>query len=250
MSDGSLGEKVDFCCPTGAMGNLSAGYIAKKIGIPLGMLCAGVNINDITYRAMSRGEFHKSKGMQRTLSEAINIQVPYNFERLLFYLTGEDHNILRAWMETMDMTQKLDIEQEWLSKLKQEFCSERVTDDEMCSALQSVFMKDQYLIDPHTAVAVAAAQKLGYYDLSKRSRQTLCVLSTASPCKFEESVSAALGKEGWKQYYESTSYPGRARKIMELNEVPPTVFKRREADALDVAQIAWEQAARNILNTF
>ena len=57
------------------MGNIAGGYMAKKLGLPLGFLCAGVNINDITHRTFTEGEFHKSEGMEKTLSEAINIQV-------------------------------------------------------------------------------------------------------------------------------------------------------------------------------
>lgn len=61
--------------PTGAMGNIVGGYMAKKMGVPLGKLCAGTNINDITFRVMETGKFHKSERMERTLSEAINIQL-------------------------------------------------------------------------------------------------------------------------------------------------------------------------------
>lgn len=61
--------------PTGAMGNIAGGYIAKNMGVPLGILCAGTNVNDITYRVMQTGEYHKSESMKKTLSDAINIQL-------------------------------------------------------------------------------------------------------------------------------------------------------------------------------
>lgn len=67
--------KVDIVMPTGAMGNITGGYIAKKVGVPLGFLCSGVNVNDITHRVMQTGKFHKSDAMEKTLSDAINIQV-------------------------------------------------------------------------------------------------------------------------------------------------------------------------------
>ena len=67
--------KVDIVVPTGAMGNITGGYMAKKMGVPIGMLCSGTNINDITYRVMQTGKFYKSSSMKRTLSEAINIQM-------------------------------------------------------------------------------------------------------------------------------------------------------------------------------
>lgn len=66
---------VDIILPTGAMGNIAGGYMAKKMGLPIGKLCAGVNINDITHRAIANGKFHRSERMEKTLSDAINIQV-------------------------------------------------------------------------------------------------------------------------------------------------------------------------------
>ena len=77
---------LDIVMPTGAMGNMAGAYMAKQLGVPLGTLCAGVNINDVTHKAVSTGIVQRSPNMQTTMSEAINIQLPYNLERLLFYL--------------------------------------------------------------------------------------------------------------------------------------------------------------------
>ena len=66
---------VDIILPTGAMGNIAGGYMAKKMGVPIGKLCAAVNINDISHRVIESGKFHKSERMEKTLSDAINIQV-------------------------------------------------------------------------------------------------------------------------------------------------------------------------------
>ena len=75
QSSRSLDVTVDIVLPTGAMGNIVGGYMAKKMGLPLGFLCSGTNINDITTRVMETGKYHKSESMYRTLSEAINIQL-------------------------------------------------------------------------------------------------------------------------------------------------------------------------------
>lgn len=66
---------IDFVVPTGAMGNIVGGFMAKRMGVPLGMMCSGVNVNDILYRTIKIGEFHKSSKMEKTLSDAINVQL-------------------------------------------------------------------------------------------------------------------------------------------------------------------------------
>ena len=87
---------------------------------------------------------------------------PYNFERLLYYLSGEDNTLVAKWMSKMEDTTKLDLDELWHNKLKQDFMSARITDDEMCATMRKVYDELKYCIDPHTAVAVAAAGKLGY----------------------------------------------------------------------------------------
>ena len=81
-------EKVTFALPIGAMGNIAAGHLAKICGLPIARFVGSVNINDITHRVFSKGEFHIQEEMFKNLSEAINIQAPYNFERILYWSTG------------------------------------------------------------------------------------------------------------------------------------------------------------------
>jgi len=80
---GDAEKPIDVVLPTGAMGNIAGGYIAKKMGLPIRFLCAGVNVNDITHRAIQQGQFHKSDGMIKTLSDAINIQLVCRSKSLL-----------------------------------------------------------------------------------------------------------------------------------------------------------------------
>ena len=161
MNPGQLTLDIDIVVPAGALGNTTAAYMSKKMGLPLGKICVGTNVNDVTHRAIQTGKFHRSDEMKQTLSEAITIQVPYNFERVLYFLTDGDDALLRRWMTEMDATSQLDIEKRWLDKLQDEFASARITDDEMCFATQRAKDKLNYIIDPHTAVAFAAADKLG-----------------------------------------------------------------------------------------
>lgn len=238
--------KLDIVLPTGAMGNLAGGYMAKKMGLPLGKLNAGVNANDITHRVVQTGEFYKSETMLKTLSDAINIQVPYNFERLLFYLTKGQHDLVRAWMTTMDATNRLNLDREWLTVLQRDFNSARVSDEEMCTTIRSTQEQFGYLVDPHTAIAIGAAQKLGCGLDRVTTVHPTVILATASPCKFEESVTAAITGAGWAAYLQN-GFPAAARGITELPERSPIVYLAKAGGTLSSWQAEWEERARAIV---
>lgn len=247
-----LGDKdrpIDIIIPTGAMGNIAAAYMIKRCGLPIGKLCAGVNINDITDRVIQSGKFYKSERMEKTLSEAINIQVPYNFERLLYYLSDQNHNVVKSWMKKMDDTSKLDLDDIWLKCLQKDFSSAKVTDDEMCECIAKIRMEYNYFIDPHTAVALSAAEKLGYHlKGGSKHKNPFAIMSTASPCKFQESVTFAIGKEGWNEYQES-HFPKRAKNIMVKPEINPTEYLLPNGFTIEEVQPLWEKQARNLMVT-
>lgn len=235
---------IDVIIPTGAMGNITGAYMAKQMGVPIGRLCASVNINDIAHRAIEKGEFHRKK-IQKTLSDAINIEVPYNFEQIVFYVTGGNHALIKEWMTIMEQTQQLTLEGTWLATLKQDFCSARVTDNEMCNALREVYASLTNVADPHTAVAMAAAAKLGYSiteksSLDEKSSLPLVIVATASPCKFEDTLTVALGQDGWKQW-ERHSFPARARNMLQLVENTPILYRRDEGASLIEVQSKWRE---------
>jgi threonine synthase len=237
---------LDIVLPTGAMGNIAGAYMAKNCGLPLGRLCAAVNANDIVFRAIQTGKYHKSEKMILTLSDAINIQLPYNFERLLFYLSDCNHTLVKEWMTCVDTTAKLDLDAQWLAKLQAEFSSARVEDDQMCATLKKVAHDFGYVVDPHTAVALATAQELGYFPINSHDRP-VAVMATASPCKFRESVTAALGEHGWKAY-EDQDFPARGWELLAAEEIPPTVFTFTEGLTLEEVQIKWETQARALVD--
>ena len=174
---------------------------------------------------------------------------PYNFERLLYYLSGCDHSAVKAWMTTVDLTSKNDLSPEWLSLIQAEFCSERITDEEMCATIRQVLSEHQYMIDPHTAVAFAAAKKLGYYDtatdLSIKTNPVI-LLSTASPCKFEESVTIAVGSQNWEGYREA-DFPSRGTSILDLDEVEPILYTAKYGLPLEEIQKEWESQSAGII---
>lgn len=238
---------LDIVLPTGAMGNIAGGYMAKQMGLPLAYLCAGVNINDITNTAFQTGVVIKTTDpMQTTLSDAINIQLPYNLERLLFYLTGASHGQVKEWYKSLESSRRMDLSTEWLAKLQTEFRSARVTDDELCATLSDVLETYQYWADPHTGVAFAAAKQLGYLTDEHHSSVVVALLATASPCKFEHSVTTALGDDKWKEY-ELEHFPSRGKEIMNKPEKPPIVYKAMPGKTLEENQAEWEKLARELI---
>jgi threonine synthase len=254
MSPGDPETPIDVVLPTGAMGNAVGGCMAKKMGVPFGTFSAAVNVNDITHRVIQTGKFHKSDSMIMTLSEAINIQLPYNFERILYYLSEGETTRIKEWMAIVDATNKNDLPPDWLALLQKEFQSERVTDDEMCATMRKVCQDYQYMTDPHTAVAFSAAEKLGFYksqsqqqEQKTEKKKPIILLSTASPCKFEESVTTALGKERWNQYVDK-SFPPRAKETLKKEEVEPVVFNKSVLGELEESQKEWETKAQKILD--
>jgi len=242
---------LDIVVPAGALGNTTAAYMAKKMGLPLGRICLGTNVNDITHRAIQTGRFYRSDEMKQTLSEAINIQVPYNFERILYFLTDGNAELIHKWMtHQMDVTGKIDLKKEWLDRLQAEYASARVTDKEMCSAMVNAKEKLECVIDPHTAVAFSAAAQLGYDTYSNEEGcrgSAVAIMATASPCKFEEAVTIALGEDGWYEYMASGSVPKRANEYMSKPEVPPVEYTRSKGQTLDDAQKEWKCKALSLV---
>ena len=245
---------LDLVIPAGALGNATAAYMAKKMGLPLGRICLGSNVNDITHRAVTTGEFHRADEMKQTLSEAINIQVPYNFERVLHFLSGCDDVLIRKLMTKMDSLGKIDLENELLEKLQAEFASARITDGEMCSAMVNAKEKLGYFMDPHTAVAFAAADKLGcnFHEREESSTGTIgpavAIMATASTCKFQEAVTEALGVEGWDEYRNSGAFPNRASEYMAKDETPPFQYTRGKSVSLEEAQGEWKRKTLALVN--
>ena len=207
-----VGSCLDFCLPAGALGNTAAALMAREMGLPVRQIVAGVNANDITHRTITKGEFHRSEHMAKTLSDAINIQVPYNMERVLFYLTGEDSALIKTWMAEMDVTGRLTLPANWLQKMQETFASARIDDDAMCACMRRSVEEYGYLPCPHSAVALAAHFATsetveGVAQSTDGTAVPRVVFATASPCKFEHSVTVALGSAAWKRYQDTIHLP-------------------------------------------
>ncbi|KAM4866864.1 threonine synthase-like 2 [Thomomys bottae] len=178
---------VEVVVPTGAAGNLAAGCIVQKMGLPL-RLVAGVNHNDIIHRTIQRGDFSLSASVKPTLASAMDIQVPYNMERIFWLLSGSNSQLTRALMEQFERTQTLHLPKELHSKLLQAVTSESVSDDAITHTMARCWEENQYLLCPHSAVAVSY-----HYQQTDRQQPSTprCCLAPASAAKFPEAVLAA-----------------------------------------------------------
>jgi threonine synthase len=172
-------------------------------------------------------------------------------------------------MTTVDLTSRNDLPMDWLELLQKEFRSERISDEEMCATLRQVRDEYQYTMDPHTAVAFCAAQKMGYLQqhtdsptnkpsigctandnvVKATTRRPVILLSTASPCKFQEAVTAAIGESGWNEYFDK-EFPARAKALMELKEREPYLYKAKPGGSLEESQDDWEKQASSIIASF
>mmetsp|Transcript_9224 Transcript_9224/g.16255 ORF Transcript_9224/g.16255 Transcript_9224/m.16255 type:complete len:515 (+) Transcript_9224:87-1631(+) len=238
-----VGAAVDIVVPSGALGNLAAAFMALKMGLPLRRLVAGVNANDITHRTITKGEFHRSECMEKTLSDAINIQVPYNMERIFYYLVGEDCRLVASWMAEMDRSGFFTLPSPWLQQMQAIFSSARVDDAAMCAATKRASEKHGYLPCPHTAVALGALWSACH---AVSPPTATVVLATASPCKFEASVTEAVGSETWKKYQDGPTFPSDAREVLAARETPPRLFAA--CSTLTETQDCWEAQVREIMD--
>ena len=184
---GSPHRKVAFTVPTGNFGDVFAGYVAMRMGLPIERLVIATNVNDILVRTLKTGTY-EVRGVTATASPSMDIQVSSNFERLLFDAYGRDANAVRALMGSLAQSRQFTIRPQALDEIRSRFIAERADEDETAATIRTAQREAGYLIDPHTAVALAVAEKEG------RDRTVpMVVLSTAHPAKFPAAVKAASG---------------------------------------------------------
>jgi len=179
-----LNEKINFSVPTGNFGDVYAGYLSKKIGLPIGKLIVATNQNDILHRAISKGQY-KVDSVVETLSPSMDIQVASNFERLIYNINDHDTDKTNKIMQSIKDEKKYLIEEKELKKIKKDFVSETISEQELLSCIKKVYENHKIIIDPHTAVGLGALEKI---NLAGKN----IVLSTAHPCKFPEAIKKAI----------------------------------------------------------
>jgi len=179
------GQTLSFSVPTGNFGDIYAGYLAKKLGLPIDKLIVATNKNDILHRAISDGDYSQKKVVE-TNTPSMDIQIASNFERLLYDVKDCNSEITKDIMdEIKNNTYK--INKNDLDKIKQNFISEMLDENETVKMIKTINDEHQIVVDPHTAVGIGAARKL-------RLEKNCIVLSTAHPCKFPKAIEDAISK--------------------------------------------------------
>lgn len=179
-------EEVIFSVPTGNFGDIFAGYLAKKMGLPIAKLIIACNQNDILHRFINSNDYRRQE-MHQTLAPSMDIQVSSNFERLLYFENNQNSDIVRQLMDKFEQTGTLSVDFQTHKNICELFASCAVSDEEICQTIKSIFDQYNMVIDPHTATAVFAAEKFG-------GTHKIISLATAHPAKFTK----ALDKSGIK----------------------------------------------------
>ena len=184
VSLGAPARPVSFTVPTGNFGDIFAGYIARKMGLPIEKLVIATNQNDILDRAIKSGDY-KTNGVKPSISPSMDIQVSSNFERALFDAYGRDGAAVAALMDEMK-TGGFSISQGALQMLRETFASGRCSEDETRATITHAYATTGEVLCPHSAVGVKVAEEhLG--------QVPMITLATAHPAKFPDAVEAAMG---------------------------------------------------------
>jgi len=172
-----------YSVPTGNFGDIFAGYMAKKMGLPVEQLIIATNSNDVLHRLMSKNQYEVHP-LQHTITPSMDIAVSSNFERLLFDLYDRDGAKLADLMARMNAKKDVvSLDEDKLAKARALFDSYAVSEDSTVTTMQEVFGETGYLLDPHTAIGVKAAR-----ECRRNPRIPMITLGTAHPVKFEDAV--------------------------------------------------------------
>ena len=184
---GAPGRKVAFTVPTGNFGDVFAGYVATRMGLPVERLGIATNVNDILARTLANG-IYEVREVVPTDSPSMDIQVSSNFERLLFEASGRDAAAVRGMMASLAQSRRFSIASDALEQIRARFTAVSADEEETAATIRTVRKEAGYLMDPHTAVAMAVAEKE-----TRDPSVPMIVLSTAHPAKFPDAVKAACG---------------------------------------------------------
>ena len=177
-------KPINFSVPTGNFGDVYAGYLAKKIGLPVNKFIVATNQNDILHRAISKGEYNIEK-VAETISPSMDIQLASNFERLIYDLNNHDDEKTTKAMKDIKENGKYLISEENLNKINNHFLSSSMNENEVLNIIKKVYAEFDMILDPHTAIGYGAFDKV-------KVEGNNIVLATAHPCKFPDAVEKAI----------------------------------------------------------
>ncbi len=184
VTGGNPTRKLSFSVPTGNFGDIFAGYVALRMGLPVERLILATNRNDILSRFVNSGVY-QALDVHHTISPSMDIQISSNFERYLYYLLDENPHQVRELMEQMAATGSIEVSTEKQQQVAKIFQAEAVSEEETLAQIKATYEDSGYILDPHTAVGVRAARDIP---------DSVC-LATADPAKFGDAVKQAIGVE-------------------------------------------------------
>ena len=185
----TLGDTVNFSVPTGNFGDILAGYLAKRLGLPVGTLICASNANNVLTDFIRTGTYDRNRPLLKTTSPSMDILVSSNLERLLYLLSG-DTELVSGLMKQLNTEGRYTVPAEMLQQIQREFWAAYCDDARAQEVMGRVFREKNYLCDPHTASGWAAAED---YIVETGDKRPMVVLSTASPYKFPVAVLTAIG---------------------------------------------------------
>ncbi|VAW07473.1 Threonine synthase [hydrothermal vent metagenome] len=185
---GAPDREISYTVPTGNFGDIYAGYMAQKMGLPIRQLIVATNSNDILARALTTGDYRVGT-VSPTISPSMDIQVSSNFERLLYNIyDGRGDDVCRL-MDDLTRSGGFSIDAPQLDALRQIFDATRVSEADTRATIKSAFVENNMLIDPHTAVGIKASR-----DENAHRSTPMVTLSTAHPAKFPAAVKEVTGQ--------------------------------------------------------
>ena len=202
-------KKINFVVPTGNFGDIYAGYVAKKMGLPINKLIIATNNNDILKRVINTGVYKPLK-VKHTISPSMDIQVASNFERLIFDVCSCDSNETLKLMNDLNEKGEFTLSEKSLNNIRENFFAESLSEEETKSVISKIYKTEGILIDPHTAVAIGVVNKVSLED-------EIVVLGTAHPAKFSDVV--------LKQTNIKPELPNNLQKILNQKERIDTLPK-------------------------
>ncbi|MDS1016710.1 threonine synthase [Lentilactobacillus buchneri] len=190
VNDGSIevGQKVNFTVPTGNFGDVLAGYYAKMLGLPVNKFVVACNENNVLANFFNHGVYDRNRPFFQTVAPSMDIQISSNFERLLYYKSGQDTEYVKQLMDDLEDSGKYEVSKEVLANIQQDFYCGYSTDEDIERSIAEVYEQNGYLMDPHTAAGYKVMRN--YQKLDPETPMIL--LSTASPYKFVNAVANAV----------------------------------------------------------
>lgn len=209
-----MGQHVNFVVPTGNFGDILAGYYAMRMGLPIRRLICASNKNNVLTDFFADGTYDVNREFYKTSSPSMDILVSSNLERLLYECCERDSEQVKLWMQDLAESGVFCAGVKNAKELKKIFWAGYADDEMTAEEIRRVFEMDQYLMDPHTAVASRVLQQ---YRRETGDQTVAVIVSTASPYKFAPDVAASLlGSEA----VEGMDFFACAEKLEELSKVP------------------------------